>query len=89
MAKRVDPLFRGPFEGSSEEEEGHHHHPVPPSSDDAYVTDAANDNVGGNWRQGFLCLFVGRLDLSPHVTDAASVAAAAREGRQQRQCRQP
>ncbi len=59
VAKRVGRLFRGLFEGSSKEEEGHHHRPVPTFSDGASATAAADDDVGGNWRHGFCCLFVG------------------------------
>ena len=86
VAKPVGQLFRGLLEGSSEEEEGHHHRPIPPSSDDASAA-AADDDVGGNRLQGFRCLFVGRLDLSPHAANAASEAA--RELRRQRRPRHP
>ena len=53
--------------------------PPPPSSDDASANAAANDNIGGDWQQGFCCLFVGRLDLSPHVADTDAASEAARE----------
>ena len=75
VAKRVGRLFRGLFEGSSEEEEGHHHRPVPPSLDGASATAAADDDIGGYWQHGFCCLFVGRLNLSPHAADVPSEAA--------------
>jgi hypothetical protein len=63
--------------------------PPPPSSDDASANAAANDNIGGDWQQGFCCLFVGRLDLSPHVADTDAASEAARELRRRRRRRHP
>jgi hypothetical protein len=79
MAEQVGQMLHGLREGSSKEVEGHYYCPVPPSLDDASIAAAANDNVGGDWRQQFCG---STFNLSPHT-----VTVAFKQCWRQQQCR--